>query len=393
MTPQELERRIERVLAGDGLTVVCQPILDLATRTVVGYEALARFSAEPYLPPDRWFADAAAIGRGTELELAAIERALDLLPTIPGQAYLSLNASPSTISSPLLADRFQALGNLDRLVLEVTEHAPIDDYACLADALDPQRRRGLRLAVDDAGAGFASLRHILRLKPDYIKLDRTITELIDRDHSTRAIAGALTHFALETQATITAEGIETDAQLDTMRALGVTVGQGYLLGRPGPLVPGEALGAGAGPRATILSAAPDARPRVLCVDDEPFVLEGMRDILRRGFAVQLADSGEEGLELLKRDPAGFAVVISDMRMPGMNGAVFLREARRVAPLAVRMLLTGETDAVAAASAVNEGQIFRFLHKPCPSDDLRRACAAAASHHALIAAERALLETP
>ena len=132
-------------------------------------------------------------------------------------------------------------------------------------------------------------------------------------------------------------------------------------------------------------------PHLLCVDDEPQVLEGMRDILRRSFRVRVAQSGPEGLELLRQHADGFAVVISDMRMPGMSGAAFLRDAKRVAPLAIRILLTGYADTDAAIRAVNDGQIFRFLTKPCDRDELLRACTGALLQHRVLAAERVVLE--
>jgi response regulator RpfG family c-di-GMP phosphodiesterase len=130
---------------------------------------------------------------------------------------------------------------------------------------------------------------------------------------------------------------------------------------------------------------------VLCVDDEPQVLEGVRDSLSRSFDVRVAESGSEGLALLQQDPDGYAVVISDMRMPVMSGAAFLNQARRIAPNAVRLLLTGYSDVDAAIRAVNDGQLFRFLTKPCPPDELLRACAAALGQHRLLVAERVLLE--
>lgn len=239
---EEIEHRIESVLTDGSLSIVCQPLLDLESPAVAGYEALARFSAASPSPAE-WFSDAHAVGRGTELELLAIERALAIRPLLPPGAYLSFNASPATVLTGAFQERLAGLSSLDDLVLEVTEHAPIDDYVAFDAALCPHRRRGLRLAIDDTGAGFASLRHILRLRPDMIKLDRTITEQIDRDRPTRALAAALAGFALETGMLVVAEGIETRAQLHTMRALGVTMGQGYLLGRPAPLATGAVLAA------------------------------------------------------------------------------------------------------------------------------------------------------
>jgi response regulator RpfG family c-di-GMP phosphodiesterase len=138
-------------------------------------------------------------------------------------------------------------------------------------------------------------------------------------------------------------------------------------------------------------ALPADAVRVLCVDDEPHVLEGLRDSLRRSFDVDTAESGASALALLEQDPDAYAVLISDMRMPGMSGAAFLSQARRVAPNAVRLLLTGHADLDAAIAAVNDGQLFRFLTKPCPRQELLRACAAALGQHRLLVAERVLLE--
>jgi response regulator RpfG family c-di-GMP phosphodiesterase len=134
-----------------------------------------------------------------------------------------------------------------------------------------------------------------------------------------------------------------------------------------------------------------AKPRVLCVDDEPHVLEGLRDTLRRSFDVKATTSPVEAVNLLKHEPDGYAIVLSDMRMPVMDGAALLSEARRFAPDATRMLLTGFADIEAATRAVNGAQLFRFLTKPCTPEDLLRACTAALVQHRLVTAERVLLE--
>ena len=135
----------------------------------------------------------------------------------------------------------------------------------------------------------------------------------------------------------------------------------------------------------------NGRPRILCVDDEEFVLDGLRDTLRRGFEVHTATGAAEALAMLRKQPDAYAVVLSDMRMPGMFGSEFLREARTVAPTAVRMLLTGYADVDSAIRAVNDAQLFRFLTKPCEPEQLQRACVAALAQHRLITAERVLLE--
>jgi EAL domain-containing protein (putative c-di-GMP-specific phosphodiesterase class I) len=230
----ERAARIRRVLAGEGLTMVFQPIADLQDGRVIGLEALARFHSEPEQGPDRWFAEAAEVGLATELEHAAALSALAHYDQIPPGAYLSVNLSPETVISPMFRDIFTGTP-VEKVAVEITEHAPVQDYAALANALGEFRNGGGRLAVDDAGAGFASLRHILRLAPDIIKLDVTLTRGIDVGEASQAMAGALATFASKTHATIVAEGIETQEELNALRDLGIFHGQGYLLARPARL--------------------------------------------------------------------------------------------------------------------------------------------------------------
>lgn len=135
---------------------------------------------------------------------------------------------------------------------------------------------------------------------------------------------------------------------------------------------------------------PRIKPRILCVDDEPQVLEGLELNLRRHYLVEKATSGAAALELLTRQ-SDVAVIISDMRMPGMDGATFLARSRQIAPDAVRLLLTGQAEMHSAIAAVNEGQIFRFLTKPCPPSTLLAAVAAADTQHQLVISERVLLQ--
>lgn len=132
------------------------------------------------------------------------------------------------------------------------------------------------------------------------------------------------------------------------------------------------------------------RPRILCVDDEPRVQQGIRRMLFKSFDIVATDSGEAGLALLSRDES-FQVVVSDMRMPNMNGAAFLTEVRNRKPDITRILLTGHADVDAAVAAVNRGQIFRFLTKPCPPDELATALTDAVAQHRLVTSERVLLE--
>jgi EAL domain-containing protein (putative c-di-GMP-specific phosphodiesterase class I) len=142
-----------------------------------------------------------------------------------------VNCSPRTILAPEFTQLLQGV-DLPRLVLEVTEHDHIDDYPALLAVLAPLRACGLRIAIDDAGAGYASLRHVLSIQPELIKLDISLTRNIDGDNKRRALASALIAFARETQARIVAEGIETEAELRTLEALGASCAQGYFLAKP-----------------------------------------------------------------------------------------------------------------------------------------------------------------
>ena len=226
--------RLSDVIATHCIDIAYQPIVTLSTGAIAGFEALARFRAEPLRGPDEWFADAHSVARGVELEVLAIARAIDGIARLAPNAYLSLNVSPCTILSGAL-EALLTNAPLDRLVLELTEHAPIEEYDALKAALASWRKDGLRLAIDDAGSGYASFRHILQLCPDIIKLDQSLIRDIDLDHGRRALALGLITFANETNCTIVAEGVENARELDVLKSLGVEAAQGYLLGRPEPL--------------------------------------------------------------------------------------------------------------------------------------------------------------
>jgi diguanylate cyclase (GGDEF)-like protein/PAS domain S-box-containing protein len=233
-TYDEVRSRIQAVLCNDALTIVYQPIYDIREQGVVGFEVLSRFPSDPGRAPNVWFDEAAKVGLGIELEIMAIEKALAGLADLPRDIYVSFNASPCAIISGEV-ERVLEHAPLERLMLEVTEHSFIQEYFKVNDALRSLRKRGLRIAVDDAGAGYASFRHILELAPEVIKLDISLTRDIDSNVAGRALASALIQFAAETGSKIVAEGVETAAELHTLRDLGVAQAQGYLLGRPSTL--------------------------------------------------------------------------------------------------------------------------------------------------------------
>ncbi len=207
---------------------VFQPIVDLESRTVVGYEALTRFTDGER--PDRCFAQAREAGLGPEFELATLAAAVSAAQRLPAGAWLDLNVSPA-----LLLDwmRLRAVvGGLDRpVVVEITEHEPVADYGALREAFGKCPHE-LRLAVDDAGAGAANFGHIVELRPDFIKLDISLVRHVDTDLGRQALVVAMRHFSKRAGCRLVAEGIETEAEARTLVDLGIELGQGYLLGRP-----------------------------------------------------------------------------------------------------------------------------------------------------------------
>ena len=226
--------RVLRLLRGAQVPIVFQPIVDLRTGDIVGAEALARFDATGDQAPECWLEEAEQLGLRADLEIAALRAALREVDHLPKGVFLSVNTSPAVAVVPRFLQALAEPG-AKRLVLEITEHAPVEDYDALNGTLRTLRARGIRLAIDDAGAGFASFRHIVRLAPDFIKLDMTLTRDIDADPARRALATAMVSFALEIGATMIAEGIETEEEFRTLRSLGIGLGQGYFLGVPGAL--------------------------------------------------------------------------------------------------------------------------------------------------------------
>lgn len=235
--------RVESVLSGTGLSIALQPIVSLEDGSVVGVEALSRFALEPSRGPDHWFAEAAAVGLGMQLELFAVDRALALLPRLPGPVRMAVNVGPDTFCSPDLLGLLER-STPDRVTVELTEHVGVEDFPALRRACQALRARGAQVSIDDTGAGFASLSLVLQVAPEVIKLDRELTSGIDLDPVRRALAGALVGFGAETGAAVVAEGIETAAELAVLRELGIAYGQGFYLGRPGPVEDLEALLAG-----------------------------------------------------------------------------------------------------------------------------------------------------
>ncbi len=223
--------RLQRVISTRAFYPVFQPIVELVDHRVNAYEALTRFVDGTL--PEVVFTEAIEYGLGLDLEVAAIDSALQAAATLPVPAPISLNASPE-----LVLDRDRVLSIMDvapaEIILELTEHARIEDYAVLRRALTSYGPR-VRLAIDDAGAGYASLRHILELRPAFVKLDLSIVRGIEADPVRQALVSGLVYFAGKTGSELIAEGVETDAEADILLDLGIRFGQGFLLGQPAPV--------------------------------------------------------------------------------------------------------------------------------------------------------------
>ena len=230
----EVMRRVQSVLAEEQLDIYYQPIINLQENCVVGFESLSRFSPLPYRSPDIWFAEASQVDLGEELEMMAIRKAVSALSRFREDIYISINASPDHVASGAVR---KALLGVDarRVVLEVTEHAPVSDYTELAAATEVLRDMGVRVAIDDAGAGYASFQHVLELGADIIKLDISLTHDIHCNPRKLALAKALCAFASSVGCSIIAEGIESSEDLEVLRALGVDKAQGYHLSHPLPI--------------------------------------------------------------------------------------------------------------------------------------------------------------
>jgi EAL domain-containing protein (putative c-di-GMP-specific phosphodiesterase class I)/DNA-binding NarL/FixJ family response regulator len=231
---EQAQQRIDRAIRTRSFTIVCQPVVDLATGTACGVEALARFPGTGGRSNEAWWAEARSVDRLLDLEVAVARAALAVRDTLAEHLWLSISLSPMTVLSGEI-DRLLAGTDLTRLVIELTERADDEDDRFLSITLDRWRGEGLRVAVDDTGGGYASLAHLVNARPDYIKLDRGLTADIDTDTRKQSLLEAASGFALHVGVDVIAGAIETEAQRTVLRGSGVRYGQGPLFGATVPL--------------------------------------------------------------------------------------------------------------------------------------------------------------
>ena len=209
--------------------LVLQPMVDLARGVVAGYEALARFDSAPYRSPDQWFAAAGRLGCGSDLEARVLQRALHLRDSLPPGCFLSVNVSPQLLPAEPL-QRVLGGADLHRLVLELTEHVHYD-FAGLQGTLRRARAAGALVALDDAGSGYSGLQQLLAVRPDIVKLDRSLVAGLDSDEAKLALVEMLGSFAGSLDAWVVAEGVETEGELVALSRLGVPLAQGWFFGQ------------------------------------------------------------------------------------------------------------------------------------------------------------------
>lgn len=233
LSDARLEDAIDAVLSGRrAIDLVYQPIVDIARGVVAGYETLARFPGPAGITPDVWLSTARRRGVDTNIELRILMQAIEARLQAPRACFLTVNVGPTVMLAPEWMELMDLVSSLEGLVIEVTEHAAIDDYDKVRKALDRARTKGALVAVDDAGSGYASLSHIMALRPEFVKVDRAFAVECDRDPARVAVIELMNNFAARINASVIVEGIERHEELESIAALDVPLGQGFLFGRP-----------------------------------------------------------------------------------------------------------------------------------------------------------------
>lgn len=231
--PMRADLEVKRVLAGmAGARLVYQPVVDLGLGEVVGYEALARFGGAGLRTPAPYLAAAERLGRGADLEAHLLAQALAGRDAVPAGCFLAVNLSPALLANPAIVALLRAAGDLTGLVLELTEHVPVDNLTALRRRIDLLRDRGALLALDDTGAGWSGLRQVTELRPDIVKLDKSLVTDVDRDEVKQGLVELVAQFVSRLGSRLLVEGVERPEELDAVARLGVPLAQGWLLGRP-----------------------------------------------------------------------------------------------------------------------------------------------------------------
>lgn len=383
-----MEARLRKALDNNEFVLLYQPKVNLVSGMITGVEALIRWqNPEMGLVSPSTFIPLAE-------ESGLIEPITDwVLSTACRDAasWHRANLLPITVAVNISARQFRR-GYLNRAVdtvlqvsgldpghleLEITESILMHDLAEAVPLLRELKQQGVLIGLDDFGTGYSSLSYLKRFPVDKIKLDQSFVHDITTDPDSAAIARAVLAMAHSLQHVVIAEGVETEGQLEYLRRLGCDEIQGYYAARPMPADELRHLLLKGGLMPELLSGHEESC--ILVVDDEPGVLHALeRHFMLEGHQILTADCGSAALDILAVRPV--AVLISDYKMPGMDGIELLRRARDLHPNTVRILITGYADIAAAISAINEVSAFKFVTKPWDEKQLRTCITEAFRYH-------------
>ena len=221
-------RRIERALHRGSMSAELRPIGDLRTGEIAGADATAAFRTGPDRSVDAWFAEARAVGKHVPLELSLVREALSEIDRVPDGAFIAMSVSPDTICSSKLRHTLEGAPP-ERVVLAISEQEPIHDDEAFDMDLFELRDGGIRIAIDDAGTGIASLRHLRRIAPDFVRIDETITSRMQEKQTRVALAATVTSFCAAVGAEVIAKKVGTQAEAEVMAELGIRLAQGDFL--------------------------------------------------------------------------------------------------------------------------------------------------------------------
>jgi diguanylate cyclase (GGDEF)-like protein len=375
----KLEADLRRALEQDELRVHYQPRVNLASGEMVGAEALVRWQhpVQGMIPPGEFIGLAENTGLIIQLgawviaDVCRQQRAwIDAgLPVLP----VAVNLSPRQFRQTDLPQQVRRALEEHRLEarlleMEVTESTLMEDVGEAMAMLNALKAIGIQLSLDDFGTGHSSLSRLRHLPIDHLKIDQSFVRNLTTDPADAAICNAIISLAHNLHMTVIAEGVETAGQANYLRQNGCDEMQGYFFARP---MAGEDFAALLARKPSIAPALPagGAERTLLLVDDEPHILSSLQRLLRRdGYTVLSAGSARAGFELLSVH--NVQVILSDQRMPEMNGTEFFARVSELYPETIRIVLSGYTDAVSVTEAVNRGAIYKFLSKPWTDQDLR-----------------------
>ncbi len=324
---------------------VFQPVIDLRRGVVCGYEMLARFVGPPQAPPDVWFAKAADYGLAIELEARMIRIGLEARSALPADTFLTINVDPDSLGDPKIQAAFAQHGRLHGVVIELTEHSRTADGE-IGRWLPALRERGATIAIDDVGSGYSGLQRIAALRPEFVKVDRSLITGLHADPSRRELVESLGDLATRIDAWVVAEGIEELEELEALLDLRVPLGQGYALARPEPGMVGPEI-----PLSDWLrERSPTADPDRLWHEREPLALASWE-----GEAAARLSADLELQHLAVVDPNGRPVGLLD-RARYLAGESFDPEPLKALP--------GEDPAVLARRAMARSRHSRFAPLLC-----------------------------